>query len=49
MDGDYAHPKRFCKDFEKKKKKNFGKYHDLHVQSDTLVLADASENFRNIS
>ena len=51
MDGDYAHPKRFCKDFEKKKKKkkNFGKYHDLHVQSDTLVLADASENFRNMS
>ena len=47
MDGDYAHPKRFCKDFEKKK--DFGKCHDLHVQSDTLVLADASENFRNIS
>ena len=34
---------------KKKKKKNFGKYHDLHVQSDTLVLADASENFRNMS
>ena len=24
-----------------------GKYHDLHVQSDTLLLADLFENFRN--
>ena len=42
---------RTQKDFVKilKKKKDFGKYHDLHVQSDTLVLADASENFRNMS
>ena len=41
---------RTQKDFVKilKKKKDFGKCHDLHVQSDTLVLADASENFRNI-
>ena len=24
-----------------------GDYHDLHVQSDTLLLADVFENFRN--
>ena len=41
--------KDFVKILKKKKKQDFGKYHDLHVQSDTLVLADASENFRNIS
>ena len=44
-DADYAHPKRVCKDCEMK---NFGEYHDLHVQSDTLLLADAFENFRNM-
>ena len=31
-DADYALPKRVCKDFEIK---NFGEYHDFHVQSDT--------------
>ena len=36
-DVDYAHAKRVCKDFEIK---NLGKYHDLYVQSDTLLLAD---------
>ena len=28
-------------------KKHFGEYHDLYVQSDTLLLADVFENLRN--
>ena len=34
--------------FKRFKLKNLGKYHDLYVQSDTLVLADVFENFRNM-
>ena len=42
---DYAHTKRVCKDFEMK---NLREYHDLYVQSNTLLLADVFENFRNM-
>ena len=43
-DADYTHKKRVCKDFEIKK---LGEYHDLCVQSDTLLLVDVFENFGN--
>ena len=45
-DGDYAYANRVCKDFEIQ---NLGVYYYLYVQSDTLLLADIFENFRNIS
>ena len=45
-DSDYAHIKRVRKDFEIK---YLGEYHDLYVQTDTLLLADAFEKFRNVS
>ena len=44
-DADYAHGKRVCKDFEIKR---LGEYHDLYVQSNTLLLTDAFENFQNM-
>ena len=44
-DADYSHVKRFCKDFELKK---LGEYHDLYVQSNTLLLADVFANFQNM-
>ena len=34
--------------FDKFKLNNLGDYHDLYVQSDTLLLADVFENFRNM-
>ena len=45
-DGDYTHARKIWDVFDIK---NLGKYHDLHVQSDTLLLADILENFRNMS
>ena len=44
-EADYSHAKRVCKDF---KTKRLGKYYDLYVQSDTLLLADLFENFQNM-
>ena len=44
-DADCAHTKKVCKDF---KIKNLGEYHALYLQSDTLLLADVFENFRNM-
>ena len=44
-DIDYRHRNNVFKIF---KLKNLGEYHDLHVQSGTLLLADAFENFRNV-
>ena len=34
--------------FKRFKLENLGQYHDLYVQSDTLLLADVFENFRNM-
>ena len=38
--------KEYIKNLNEKKKKKIGDYHDLYVQSDTLLLGDAFENFR---
>ena len=43
-DVDYRHAKRVFKNLNNK---ILGDYHDLFVQSDTLLLADVFENFRN--
>ena len=45
-DVDYRHAKKVFKNLSNK---NLGDYHDLYVQSDTILLADVFENFRNIS
>ena len=44
-DTDYIHANKVFKKF---KLKHLGEYHDLYIQSDTLLLADVFENFRNM-
>ena len=44
-DEDYAHAQKVWEVFETK---NHSEYRDLYVQSDTLLLADVFENFRNM-
>ena len=44
-DIDYRHGNKVFKIF---KLENLGDYHDLYVQSDTLLLADVFENFRDM-
>ena len=44
-DTDYRHGKKVFKEFNLK---HLGDYHDLYAQSDTLLLVDVFENFRNI-
>ena len=44
-DIDYRHGNNMFKKF---KLKNLGEYHDLYMQSNTLILADVFENFRNM-
>ena len=44
-DEDYAHTQKVWDVF---KIKNLGEYHDLYVQSDTLLLSDIYEDFRNM-
>ena len=43
-DEGYIHAQKVCDTF---KIKNLGVYHDLYVQSDTALLADVFENFRD--
>ena len=43
-DVDYRHAKRVFKEINIK---SFGDYHNLYLQSDTLLHADLFENFRN--
>ena len=43
-DKDNAHAQKV---FEEFKLKDLDNYHDLYVQSNTLLLADAFENFRS--
>ena len=42
--GDYAHTETVCKNFEIK---SLIEHHDLYVQSNTLLLVDVFQSFRN--
>ena len=44
-DAGYGYAKIVFKDFEIN---NLGEYHDFYVQSDTLLLPDVFDNFRNM-
>ena len=44
-DIDYRHAKNV---FNKFNNNNLGDYHDLYVQSDTLLIADVFTNFRKV-
>ena len=44
-DSEYNHTKRICKMSEIK---NLDEYHDLYLKNDTLLLADALQNFRKM-
>jgi len=44
-DEDYEHANRVWKEF---RMKTMGDYHDLYLNSDVLLLADVSEEFRNV-
>ena len=43
-DADYTHTKRVSKD----SKISLGDYHNLYIQTDTLLLADVFVNFQNM-
>ena len=43
-DKDYLHAQKVWKEFEIR---NLGKYHDLYAQTDTLLLANVYEKFRD--
>ena len=45
IDVDYVHTERVCRGF---KIINLGDYHDLYVQSNTLLSADIFENVRSM-
>ena len=42
---DYRHAEKVFNKFNIKK---LGEYHDLYIQSDTILLADVFESFRNL-
>ena len=45
-DAGYMHVKKVCKNFEIK---NLGKYHDLYLKNNILLLAHVFKNFRKMN